>query len=195
MQQLVLATIILLGFNCHAQKYKTVTLKDLAQNTKAESNSSEPAPDIANAVTEALGTDLIFKSATNRVLSTNLNDYMVEINYLTLPALLGPKNVTKDGIFIDALRVAEELVKTKSIKTSKAKIIILRPHVITSDKRVESVSKIQVSLVTFKKANFSKLDGMGFEQWVRRNGQVNHAPFLINEGGKYLILKPELLDL
>lgn len=195
MQQLVLAAIIFFGFECHAQKYKTVTLKDLSQNTKAESKPSPPVPDITNAVIEALGADLIFKSATNRVLSTNLNNYMVEINYLTLPALLGPKNVTKDGIFIDALRVAEELVKTKSIKTSKAKIIILRPYVILFDKRVESVSKIQVSLAAFKKANFSKLDGASFEQWARRNGQVIYAPLLINEGGKYLILKPELLDL
>lgn len=195
MRQLVLTAIILSTLNSHAQKYKTVTLKDLTQNTKAESKSSEPTPDIVNAVTEALGTDLIYKSATTRVLSTNLNDYMVEINYLTLPALLGPKNVTKDGIFLDALRIAEELVKTKSIKTSQAKIIILRPHIITSDKKIESVSKIQVSITAFKKANFSKLDGVSFEQWARRNGQVNYSPLLINEGGKYLILKQELLDL
>lgn len=195
MRSIALVTIFIFSISLHAQKYKTVDLKNTTQPAATEIKQSKANTEIVNAVTEALGTDLIFKSATNRVLSINLNDHMIEINYLTLPALIGPKNVTKDGIFIDALRVADELVKTKSVKTSKAKIIMLRPHVITSDKKVESVSKIQMSLTAFKKANLSKLDGAGFEQWARRNGQVNYSPLLINEGGKYLILKPELLDL
>lgn len=196
MHLLALTTVLLLSLASHAQKYKRVDLKNDKESHVVESGPSKAETEITAAVIEALGTDIIFKSASRRVLSININSSMIEINYLTSPALLGPRNVTKDGIFIDALRVVEELVKTKSVKSSTAKTLLLRPYVITSiDKSIEVVSKIEVNLNTLKKTKLGSLDGAAFEKWTRRNGKVSYAPYLINNGGKFLILKPEFLDL
>lgn len=185
-------------------KYKTVTI-DLDKNAKAETKTASGEDALIERIAEeALGPETQYKSKKQRVLTVNQTEqlagknkgqFLIQVSYLSDPALLGPKNVTKDGLLVDAMRVVESLLTNPKVKSLKASEFMLMPSVVSADGNVEQVMKIVVPIKPFKSIDWSKMDGATFEKLVKTNGSINIAPFFIHNGGKFLILKPEQLDL
>lgn len=185
-------------------KYKTVVIKEQKKESQVEKTPSPVEIGIEKLVIDELGEKPVYKSGRNRTVSVSLIEqvagphigkYLLDLSYVSDPALTGPKNVTKDGLVIDAMRIMKAISKDKNVKSAKIVEVMLRPHVFVAGGTLEQLLKIQVELSALRGPKWDGVTGAYFEELVRQRGKLNLSPYLIQNGGQFLILKQEQLDL
>jgi hypothetical protein len=184
-------------------KYKAVVIEDRKPTTSSSGNSTEIEASIKLHITDELGSECRYKSNPKRVLSVNLIEqtagtnrgkFLADVAYVADPNMVGVIN--KDGLVIDAMRLLKVISQDKKTKANKIVTVLLRPHVIPAGRNSpEQVAKFQIDLSALAKISWDETDGAGFEQVLRSKGSIGMTPYMIQNGGKFLILKPEQLDL
>lgn len=206
MKSSILILSFLMTSVCFADgnRYKTIYDDKKVETAKPSTDLTEKSPievAVEKYVIEALGEQSRYKSNNKRVIGVNLIEQiagidkgklLLDLTYISDPDMLN--NVNKDGLIIDAMRVIASLSKDKKIK-AKVGEVMLRPHVVVKDGAVEQLAKFQIRLADLKGPNWDGVTGMYFENLLKQSGKINITPYFINNGGKFLVLKKEQLNL
>lgn len=183
-------------------KYTPIVITDEPKLEKVESESPTKKVIQTHIIAE-LGEKPRYKSVNKRVLSINLTEQvagpnegklLADIAYIADPNMMGV--IDRNGMVIDAMRVVKAITQDPKIKSHKVGILLLRPHVVPIGRdQPEQMIKIQISLQEVSSINWDQMDGAGFEKILTSKGTLSVSPYFVKNGGKFLVLKREQLDL
>lgn len=203
MKTILLIPILMTSIAFAEGKYKPVVIGDKNVETTAAKTPSAIESAIQDHVVAELGDQPRYKSGGKRVLSINLIEQvagpnkgkiLADVSYIADPNIVGVIN--KDGLIIDAMRLLKVISQDKRIKVKKIVTVLLRPYVVTIDNKTsEQVAKFQIDLSAFAGIKWDQIDGAKFETILSSKGNITMAPYMVQNGGKFLILKREQLDL
>lgn len=184
-------------------KYISVSSEDIKSISSDIKTASATESVIRDHIIGELGEQSRYKTNPKRVLSISLIDqlagpnegkFLADINFITEPNMMGLINL--DGLIIDVMRIAKVISQDKSVKLSKIAVIQLRPHIIPfGGGSPEQVAKFEIDLASLEEMSWGQTDGLRFENVLQKKGKISMSPYFLKNGGKFLILKKEQLDL
>lgn len=203
--KVILPILLMISLQVFAEgKYATVVINGQMRESKEVKTRSPVEVAVEKLVIDELGEKPAYRGGGNRVVSVSLIEqvagphtgkYFLDLSYISDPALIGPKNVTKDGLVIDAMRIMKAISSNKIVKSAKIVEVMLRPHVFVAGGTLEQLLKVQIEMSALRGPKWDGVTGAYFEELLRQRGKLNLSPFLIHNGGQFLILKPEQLDI